>query len=649
MGTLATLTVGLILTSEAFHKGLEAAESKAASSSHSISGALASIGTGIAVAGVAVATAGVVALTKFLGDSVAEAQEAQAGQAQLAAVLKSTGGAAGVTADMVNNLASSLQKTTKFADDEVLAGENMLLTFTNIGKDVFPATTQAMVDLSQAMGQDMKTSAIQLGKALNDPTKGVTALTRVGVTFTDQQKKQIEAMQKAGNVAGAQRIILKELATEFGGSAAAAGKTAAGQMEIFNHALSDIKETVGNAVLPLMARFASKLTDLLSNPAVQAGIDMLVNGISFIGDALLGIFGDIMSGAGVGVIFDDIKESLSSMVPSWVIDLLNTLYNTISTIVNFVVTNWPAISATFTTVFTVVWTIVSTVISTIYTIIKTFVDAVSAFWAANGTQIIAAAQSAWSTVQSVIQAVVGFVSNLVSVFLAAVQQWWAQNGDQIMSAVKTAWDFIQNVIATVTSIISSVVAAFRSAFEGDWRGFGEHLREAWDTLWNAIKSVVETIWPVIKGIVDDAVKAVVGFFTKTDWGQVGKDIISGIANGISSAASWLANAARDAAQAALNAAKGFFGIHSPSTVMMAVGKNMMMGWGLGIQNNANIPATATAQVSSGVISAAPSSSGAGANDNSMMLSLLQSLVSNGQLNEEKLARVMRDAMLQVAR
>jgi len=67
MGTLATLTVGLILTSEAFHKGLEAAESKAASSSHSISGALASIGTGIAVAGVAVATAGVVALTKFLG------------------------------------------------------------------------------------------------------------------------------------------------------------------------------------------------------------------------------------------------------------------------------------------------------------------------------------------------------------------------------------------------------------------------------------------------------------------------------------------------------------------------------------------------------------------------------------------------------
>ena len=31
-----------------------------------------------------------------------------------------------------------------------------------------------------------------LGKALNDPVKGITALGRAGVTFTDEQKKQIK-------------------------------------------------------------------------------------------------------------------------------------------------------------------------------------------------------------------------------------------------------------------------------------------------------------------------------------------------------------------------------------------------------------------------------------------------------------------------
>ncbi|MES2155937.1 MAG: hypothetical protein V4510_12455, partial [bacterium] len=69
---------------------------------------------------------------------------------------------------------------------------------------------------------------IKVGKALNDPTKGLTALSRVGILFTDQQKKQIKALQKSGDLLGAQKIILKELGTEFGGSFAAKGKTATG-------------------------------------------------------------------------------------------------------------------------------------------------------------------------------------------------------------------------------------------------------------------------------------------------------------------------------------------------------------------------------------------------------------------------------------
>jgi hypothetical protein len=57
--------------------------------------------------------------------------------------------------------------------------------------------------------------AIQLGKALNDPIAGISALSRVGVTFTEEQKATIESMVKMGDVAGAQKLILAELAREF--------------------------------------------------------------------------------------------------------------------------------------------------------------------------------------------------------------------------------------------------------------------------------------------------------------------------------------------------------------------------------------------------------------------------------------------------
>lgn len=183
------------------------------------------------------------------GLSIKAFSESQDVQAQLQAVLKSTGGAAGVTAEQANNLANSLQKTTRFSDEAVLGAENLLLTFTSIGKDVFPDATKTVLDMSQALGQDTKSSAIQLGKALNDPIRGVTALRKVGVQFTDAQEKQIESLVKAGDLMGAQKIILAELSKEFGGSAEAAGKTFAGSLDRARNAFGDLMEKVGEALV----------------------------------------------------------------------------------------------------------------------------------------------------------------------------------------------------------------------------------------------------------------------------------------------------------------------------------------------------------------------------------------------------------------
>src|SRR5882672_4310410 len=140
----------------------------------------------------------------FAKGSIEQATESNKIAAQTEAVIKSTGGAAKVTAGQIGDLATAISNKTGIDDEAIQKSENLLLTFTGIhnqvGKnnDVFNQATKIAVDMGAALGGDASSSAIQLGKALNDPIKGITALTRVGVTFSDQQKEQIGTMVKAG-------------------------------------------------------------------------------------------------------------------------------------------------------------------------------------------------------------------------------------------------------------------------------------------------------------------------------------------------------------------------------------------------------------------------------------------------------------------
>lgn len=197
------------------------------------------------------------ALGDFLKGTLEAAGNAEAGQAQLAAVLQSTGMAAGVTGEMANELATKMANLSTFTDDEVLSAENLMLTFTKVTKDVFPDAIQAALNVSTVMGQDLKSSVVQLGKALNNPIDGLTALTRVGVSFTDQQKKQIETLVETGKTMDAQKIILQELNREFGGSAAAAANTYQGKIKQLNNALGEVQENIGKAVLPALNLFVN--------------------------------------------------------------------------------------------------------------------------------------------------------------------------------------------------------------------------------------------------------------------------------------------------------------------------------------------------------------------------------------------------------
>jgi vacuolar-type H+-ATPase subunit E/Vma4 len=241
-------------------KGLGIAKRELATLSSSVN----SLKGNLVVAGAVIAGA-----FTLIGKSLADAAESQKVLAQTEAVLKSTGTTANGTAKEIAAMASSLQKSTSFNDEAILSGANLLLTFKNItnqageGNDIFDQTTQAMLDVARAMGTDASTEAIRLGKALNDPTAGISALTRVGIQFTDQQKAQIEALSQSGDLMGAQKIILAELQSQFGGSAAAYAATFAGQVEGLNNDLNDLSEEIGMILMPAVTGMIDQFRDLI--------------------------------------------------------------------------------------------------------------------------------------------------------------------------------------------------------------------------------------------------------------------------------------------------------------------------------------------------------------------------------------------------
>ncbi|HUX58122.1 MAG TPA: phage tail length tape measure family protein [Bacteroidales bacterium] len=178
---------------------------------------------------------------------------------QLEARLKSTGHAAGLTKDELLNMALALQDVTTYGDETVIEAENLLLTFTKIGKEVMPEALETVLNMSVALGQDMKSSAIQLGKALNDPILGVTALRRVGVQLSKDQEGQIRQYVKLGNVMSAQKIILSELATQMGGAARTEARSLTGQIEQMKNVWSDLVEELGRG------GFSQSLIDIVQN------------------------------------------------------------------------------------------------------------------------------------------------------------------------------------------------------------------------------------------------------------------------------------------------------------------------------------------------------------------------------------------------
>jgi hypothetical protein len=482
--------------------------------------------------------------SSFITGGIADAREANQLMSQTEAVITSTGGAAGVTAQHIADVATALSAsagTSLFGDDQVQQSENLLLTFTNIKGAVLDSATSISVDMAQALGGAPKDSAIQLGKALNDPVKGISALSRVGVTFTDQQKDMIKTMVAAGDTAGAQNVILGELSHEFGGSAAAAAKADGGMAQLKDQ-MGELGESVGGILLPILNKGASILANTVM-PAVTGLVDAFKTGAGDTGDFVGGLsnmlysldtisplfdtmgdaviafadsFGSIVEAfTDVGPLSDEFAESIGGLaqafgLPVAAVDILEGAIFAVQDAFIAVTTGAGQSEGAFAglvtvvnglqSVFTQLQSIVGAAFTAIVQAITTTGPQVAEQMQANFGTAVTAAMGVFNGIVAVVQSVLGVV-------LLFIQQ----HGAQLVSSFMTTYTSIQTTVATVLGLVGSIVSGLLGQVAIFIQNHGTEISNFMMTAWTQIQGIIQTTIAIINATIVPALTVIANY------------------------------------------------------------------------------------------------------------------------------------------
>ena len=234
----------------------------------------------VGVRNLAVPAAAVFAgITAGLLSSVKAAEEAQVANKRLENVLKQMGYANAT--NRVLDYADALSKQIGKEDESIKLVQAKLATFKNLTATInttngaFDRATKAAFDLAAAGFGEAEQSATQLGKALQDPVKGITALARSGVTFTDVEKQKIKALVESGNLLAAQDVLLKAIESQVGGTAEATA-TASEKMVI---RFGEMKEALGNQLLPAFERITPVIEKVFDFIGKNSDVFIILTGV----------------------------------------------------------------------------------------------------------------------------------------------------------------------------------------------------------------------------------------------------------------------------------------------------------------------------------------------------------------------------------
>jgi hypothetical protein len=457
MAAPAILKIDIIADARKAKQAIDETGSSAQSATKKLGAIAKGVATGYAVTKV----------VEFGKKTVAMARDSNKATAALEAVFKSMGDTTGTAAAAAGKYADSLSKKIGVDDDEIKKGQTLLATFGAVSSEaarqagVFDRATAAGADLAAAGFGTLESNAVQLGKALQDPVKGITALGRSGVTFTDAQKEQIKAMVKSNDLLGAQNVVLGAVETQVGGTAEATATSA----DKMNVAWGNAQEAIGNALIPILdklapiletiAGFIEKNISWIMPLAIVIGVLAVAWNIASVAATLFGVsmaaafwpilavIAAIAALIAIGVLivknWDTIKAAMATLW-GFVVTAWNAILGAIRAVWNWIKSNWPLLLA-----------ILTGPIGIAVAIIVRYWDSIKSAAAT----LLGWLRSAWSAITGV----------LTAPFTAA---WGVISGiiERVKSAISTALGYVSGVASSIASAIKGPLNAVIRAWNG---------------------------------------------------------------------------------------------------------------------------------------------------------------------------------------
>jgi len=447
--------------------------------------------------------------------------------------------------------------------ETVTEGQNVLLTFKNIKGANFDKATKSAADLAVWMnkgsleGANMAGASNMMGKALDNPTKGMTALAKVGVSFTDGEKAQIKALQAKGDMAGAQAIILKAVNGQVAGSSVAAGKTTEGMWKKISNSIGNVSEGILANVMPALLGLAAWfLKDGM--PAIKGFGDWITANIM---PALQG-FGTYITGTVVPAFIG---------FGTWIVnnkDWLGALAITVGILVGAFILWQGALAA---------WTVITTAATAVQAAFNLIMSA--------------------NPIALVVIAIAALVAGLVYFFTQT------ETGKAIWAGFTK---FIGEAWANVSTWVKATWAKVSSAFSAGYEAVKGFLNQVWNvikTVWNySPYGLIINNWGKIMDFFRDIPNKIKGWFDGAiGWlKSAGGNVVEGLWRGISDGYNWIKGKIEGWVNNVIDFIKNALGIHSPSTVMAEMGHYMVKGLSNGIDKSASLATQSMARLANGL-------------------------------------------------
>ena len=503
----------------------------------------------------------------------------------------STDKAADQFANFAKSIGDALPKVAEFLN--VIAEADIL----NILSDALNATLDALKPLLPALGQFAKT----LGTTLRGIIQKVgPMLGRIFESF----KPAVEALSPAIEALGRFMEPIFPIVEAIG---TAVGKVASQVFPLLGPAIDKIG-TALKPVFKVLQQFGNFIRDVVApiiGTVLVGAINSVVGFFEGFGRVVQGVI-QIVTGIiqGFGQFFTklfqgDIGGALNAlgdgfkMVWDGIINVVSGAVQAIWEFINIMIVGKmvAGVKGALTgikTVFTNIWNGIKSFMETITNGIKTVVTNV------------------WNGIKSFFGGIMNWFKTTVSNTWNGIKTYFSSVFEAIKGIISTAWNSIKtttsniwngikttiaNIINGVKSTISNVINSIKSFMSGAWGKIKSDTFNAWNAVKTSITNLIKGAYEGVKKWIGNAlntVKELPGkikdFFADSgSWlVDAGKNIIQGLINGIDSMGNALINKAKSIADGFINGVKNFFGIHSPSRVMAALGVFIPQGFGIGI-------------------------------------------------------------------